>query len=98
MPAGPPNLRCHDDGRFETGHVLALAGHGGPPKILHIALQLRAERAVVPKSVDTAVNLRRLKNESSALAEGDNLLHQHVFFGFRHTGRTVFENPAVMSR
>ena len=76
MPAGLPNLRVHDDRRFESHHVVAQAGHLAPPEFLHVALQLSAERAVVPEAIDAAVDLRRLVNESAALAERHDLIHR----------------------
>jgi hypothetical protein len=75
-----PNLRVHDDGGFEAGNVVALAGHGVPPEFLHVALEFRAERAVVPKAVDAAVNLGGLKNEPAPLAQRHDFFHQDVFF------------------
>jgi len=74
VAAGLPDLRMHDDGGFETGDVVTLAGHGVPPEFLDIALEFGAERAVVPKSIDTAVNLGGLKNETAPLAQ------RHDFF------------------
>src|SRR5437762_11722925 len=61
VAAGLPDLRVHDDSGFETNDVPAVLGHAAPPKVLHVALQLSTERAVVPESVDAAVNFRRLK-------------------------------------
>src|SRR5262245_3850333 len=59
-----PDFRRHDDGRFEAGDVVALTRHRVPPEFLHVALEFRAQRAVVPKAVDAAVDFRRLVNES----------------------------------
>ena len=68
MAAGFPDLRRHDDGRFEAGDVVALAGHGVPPEFLDVALEFRAERAVIPEAVDAAVNLGGLKHKPAPLA------------------------------
>src|ERR1035438_10511671 len=84
MPAGLPDLRRHDDGRFEAGDVVALAGHGVPPEFLDVALEFRAERAVVPKAVYAAVNLGRLKNEPAPLAQRHDFFHLQIFFRFSH--------------
>src|SRR6266571_8384138 len=73
VPAGLPDFRVHDDARFEADDVPALLGHAAPPEILHVALEFGAERAVVPESVDAAVNLRRLKNEPAPFAPRHDL-------------------------
>mgnify|MGYP006198004505 CR=1 FL=1 len=45
-------------------------------------LQLGPQRAVVPETVDAAINLRRLENETAPLAEADDFFHQDgIFFG-----------------
>ena len=49
--------------------------HHTPPIILQIALQLDAERAVIPSTVQTTVNFARLENEPAPLAETDDFLH-----------------------
>jgi len=84
MPAGLPDLRRHDDGGFEAGDVVALAGHAVPPEFLHVALEFRAERAVIPKAVDAAVNFRRLKNEAPPLAQRHDFFHLQILFWFGH--------------
>ena len=98
MPAGLPDLRRHDDGRFETDNIVALAGHGVPPEFLDVALEFRAQRAVVPKAVDPAVDFRGLEDEPAAFAQGDNFLHQVSGFGFGHRAGRVLENAGAMSR
>ena len=85
MPAGLPDFRRHDDGRFEAGDVVALADHGVPPKFLDVALEFRAERAVVPKTVDAAVNLGGLENEPAPLAQRHDFFHERIVFWFGHT-------------
>src|SRR5208337_623855 len=74
VAAGLPDFRRHDDGGFEADDVVALAGHGIPPKFLDVALEFRAERAVVPQAVDAAVNFGRLKNEPAPLAQRHDFL------------------------
>src|SRR5665213_2099442 len=84
MTAGFPDLRRHDDGRFEAGDVVALAGHDVPPEFLDVALEFRAERAVIPKAVDAAINLGRLKNEAAPLAQRHDFFHERIFFWLGH--------------
>ena len=74
VAAGPPDLRVHDDGRVEADHVVALEDHGAPPGVLDVALELGAERAVVPGAGQASVNLAALEDEASALAEGYELV------------------------
>ncbi len=84
MAAGFPDLRRHDDGRFEAGDVVALAGHGVPPEFLDVALEFRAERAVIPKAVDAAVNLGGLKHKPAPLAQRHDFFHERIFFWLGH--------------
>src|SRR5687768_18167685 len=49
--------------------------HDAPPVILHVPLQLDAERAVIPAAVESAVNFARLENEPAPLAQADDLFH-----------------------
>ena len=88
MAGCAPDGRVHDDGRFKADHVVAHARHGGPPQLLHVALQLRAERAVIPKTLDAAVDLGGLKNEPAPLAQRRDLLHQHILFRLGHRERS----------
>ena len=84
MATGFPDLRRHDDGRFEAGDVVALAGHGVPPEFLDVALEFRAERAVIPKAVDAAVNLGGLKHKPAPLTQRHDFFHQRIFFWLGH--------------
>ena len=63
-----PNLRVHDDGGFQADDIIAAADHVIPPSVADVFFQLDAQRAVIPEAVDAAVDFRRLKNESPALA------------------------------
>ena len=89
MPAGLPDLRGHDDRRFEADDIIALAGHGVPPEFLDVALEFRAERAVIPKAVDAAVDFRRLVDEPASLAERHDFLHQLAAFWLGHRAGSV---------
>src|SRR5471032_2190820 len=84
MVARFPDSRRHDDGRFEAGDVVALAGHGVPPEFLDVALEFRAERAVIPKTVDAAVNLGGLKHKPAPLAQRHDFFHERIFFWLGH--------------
>ena len=52
--------------------------HVAPPGFLDVALQLDAERAVVPEAVEAAVDFARLKEEAAPFAQRDELVHVHV--------------------
>ena len=84
MPARLPDFRRHNDGGFEANDIVALAGHGVPPEFLDVALEFRAQRAVVPKAVDAAVNLGGLVNEPAPLAQRHDFLHKRILFRLSH--------------
>ena len=94
MAAGAPDFGRHDDRGFQSGDVVPLAGHRVPPKLFDIAFQLRAEWAVIPKSVDAAVDFRGLKNESTPLAQRHNLFHQLITFRFGHKAGSLLQGES----
>ena len=49
--------------------------HVLPPGILDILAQFDPERAVIVKSIYSAVDLGGLKNESPSLTEGNDVIH-----------------------
>jgi hypothetical protein len=83
VAAGFPDLGVHDDRAIDTDHLDVLAAGAGrrvadhvlPPGVLDVALQLGAQRAVVPETADPAVDFARLEDEAAPLAQGDDLLH-----------------------
>ena len=81
MSGSLPDRRVHDDGGIEAYHILTFPGHGAPPGIAQIPLQLRAERAVIPEAVDPAVDFGGLVDEAPAFAEADDFFH-YGRFGF----------------
>src|SRR5688572_31475165 len=61
--------------RIHPHDIVADLGHGAPPAFLDVALQFRAERAVVPKAIDSAVNLGgRSEEHTSELQSQSNLV------------------------
>src|SRR5207302_978292 len=60
---------------------------------LDVAFQFRSQRAVIPETVDPAVDFRGLENKAAPLAEGDNLFHQLVHFRVGHRGMNLCERP-----
>ena len=69
VAGGFPYFRVHDDRAVEADHVFAGLDNGFPPALFDVALQLDAERAVVPEAVDAAVDFRGLENKAAAFAE-----------------------------
>ena len=49
--------------------------HDAPPVTLQIALELYAERTIIPGAVEPTVNFARLKNEPAPLAQADDSFH-----------------------
>ena len=70
-----------EDGAVEADDVIAFAHVFAPPVVFEVALQLGAERAVVPAAVESTVDFSGLEDEAAALAQADNLLHFFGVFG-----------------
>ena len=85
MAGGFPDPRMADDRRIESFDVVAGLDHFVPPEVFDGALHPGAVGAVIPESVDTAVDLRARKHESATFAQTDDLIHQlqilHTLFG-----------------
>ena len=89
MPGALPHLRVHDDRAIQPDHLerlrsagqhgqIVVAGdHVAPPRFLDVALQLDAQRAVIPKAVQAAVDFARLKDEAPPFAQRDKFFHVH---------------------
>jgi hypothetical protein len=54
------------------------ARHRVPPQVLDILLHLATERAVIEARRQTAVNLRRRKNEAAPLGQRNQLVHHFI--------------------
>ena len=64
-----PHLRMHDDRAIETHHIertrcsrqcaefVVADDHVAPPGFLDVALQLDTERAVIPETIETTIDL-----------------------------------------
>ena len=75
MAGGFPHTRVHNNRAIQADHVIAGANHVVPPGVFDVAFEFDAERAVIPKSADTAIDFARRKDESSALAQRHQLFH-----------------------
>jgi hypothetical protein len=51
--------------------------HIVPPSVFDIAFEEYAERTVVPKTVESAVDFGRLEQKASAFAQGNEIFHLH---------------------
>ncbi len=88
VAAALPDLRMHDDRAVESDHLespwrtgrrdqfVVASDHVVPPGLLEVAFQLDAQRAVVPKTLDAAVDFAGLKQESTSLAERHDFFHR----------------------
>src|SRR5437667_2472079 len=76
VAGGLPHPRVHDDRRVEADDVVATGDDLSPPGLLHVALELDAERAVVEARAETAVDLAARVDEPPPLAEVHHLLHR----------------------
>ncbi len=63
-----PHARVHQNGRVEPFDVVPSAHHVPPPPVLQVALELHAERPVVPHRAGAAINLGGLEDEPAPLA------------------------------
>ena len=74
---GLPDARVHEDRAVDADDVVARLHHVAPPGVLDVALELDAERAVVPAARQAAVDLARLEDEAAPLGEVHDLFHRH---------------------
>ena len=64
-----PDRWVHHDGGIEGNDVVAKHDGIAPPRLFDVSLQHRAKRPVIPETVDSAVDLARLKDEAAALRQ-----------------------------
>jgi len=86
MPARFPHGGVHQNRAIEADDVVAHLRHAFPPVVLQVALQLHAERAVIPRAVEAAIDFRRLEDEAAPFAQGDDVLHLFDCEGICHKG------------
>ena len=86
MTRGLPDPGVADDGRIESFDVVAGLDHLVPPEVFDGALHPRTVGAVIPETVDAAVDFRARENEPAPLAQADDLIHQLLILDlfFRH--------------
>ena len=69
MAGSLPDFRVHDDRGVKAGHIAAAANGELPPCLLHVLLELAAERTVVPETGHSAIDLGGMVDETAALAQ-----------------------------
>ena len=86
VSAGFPNGATHENGAIHADDIVPMLGHTFPPVVLQVAFQGDAEGAVIPGSIEAAVDLGGWEDESSAFAEGHDFFHAVIghrsIFGF----------------
>src|SRR5438045_6859221 len=87
----------HENRGVEPLDVVALSDHRAPPSVLQIALELDAERAVIPDGSGAAVDLRGLKHEAAPLAERHELFHHVRIFCCGHSAKYSGTSVAPLS-
>src|SRR5262249_1629069 len=70
-----PHAGMHQHRGLEPEDVPAEGDRVAPPEVPDVALELDAERAIVPGGAEAAVDLARLEDEAPALAEADEGVH-----------------------
>ena len=82
-----------ENGSIESEDIIAFQYVFSPPQIFQVPFDLSAEGAVIPASVQPAVDFGGLEDESFAFAEGNNLFHAIgvglVFIGHGFWARIV---------
>src|SRR4029079_19367018 len=88
VPARFPDLRVHQQRAVEADHavgarravrrrgLVVVQEHVLPPRLLQIALALDAERTVIPRTVEAAVDLARREYEPPSFAQRHDLVHR----------------------
>ena len=86
VTAGLPDGTAHENGPVHADDVVPALGHRLPPVVLEVAFEFGSQGAVVPGSVQSAIDLGRLKDEAPAFAEGHDFFHAVIghkeIFGF----------------
>ena len=70
-----PDQRALDDGAVQSNDVIAFLHHLAPPRVTHVSFELHAQRAVVPRGADAAVDLAGGEHESAPLGKRDDRVH-----------------------
>src|SRR5262249_17582165 len=77
VTGGLPHPGVHEDRAIDADDIIARLHHIAPPGVLDVALQLDADRTVIPAARQAAVDLAGLEGEPAALGQVHDLLHRH---------------------
>ena len=84
-----PNLGVHDDraiepfhregrrGAWQRRHVVVAIDHFTPPRFFDVTFEFDSQWAVVPKTLQAAVDYAGLKKKSTLFAKGNDFFHAH---------------------
>src|SRR5262249_17576625 len=75
VSGGFPDARVHQNGAVYADDVGARQHHLAPPCFLDVALELAADRTVVPATRQTAIDFARLERKPASFGEIYHLLH-----------------------
>lgn len=78
MSAGLPSGRVHDDCAVKPNVVGVFHHKFLPPSLLDVVFHLHAERAVVPRVRETAVDFAARVNEAAIFCKGNDFVHCNV--------------------
>src|SRR5207237_2468703 len=70
-----PNQTVQNYGRIKAFDVVTLVKHPALPRLPHIVRELNAERAVIPRTAQTAVDFRGWVDATTPLGEGNNRIN-----------------------
>src|SRR4029079_750856 len=79
------NRRMREDRAVHSDYIIALVHHDTPPVVLQITLKLDAERSVIPRAVESAVDFAGLKDEATPLTQADDFFHPLRVAGRTHS-------------
>lgn len=86
VSTGFPYGATHEDGAIHPDDIVPVLGHTFPPVILQISFQGSPQGAVIPSTVEAAVDFGRREDKASAFTESDDLFHAVIrhrsIFGF----------------
>ena len=82
MTGGHPGLGVHQNGGVHAHVIGAFLYELLPPGLFHVVFEFHTQGAVVPGVGETAVDLASGENESSVLAQGNDLVHCGFGHGF----------------
>ena len=78
-----PRFRMHEHAGVDTHHVLVQAGHGIPPVLLDVVLELHAHLAIIVHGGQAVINLAGREDETIFLAMRNQHLEQFVLCHIR---------------